>query len=344
MEITGRKIGADAPCFIIAEAGVNHNGEIDAARRLIDAAAEAGADAVKFQTYRTELLVGRDAPKATYQATTTGEAEGQFEMLKACELGFEDFRTLFGHAGERDILFLSTPFDADSLEFLVSLGVAALKIGSGEIDNVPLLRRAARSGLPLIVSTGMATLAEVQAALGVLEGVGEVAVLHCVSDYPAKPDDANLRAIPALAEALGVPVGFSDHTLGIEVALAARALGACIVEKHFTLDKGLPGPDHAASLEPAELSAMVGGIRAVESALGDGTKAPRSSEADTRAVVRRSLIAARDLAEGEVLDEAAVVALRPAGGIAPAEIDRVVGRRVVRALSRGQRIDWADLE
>ncbi|MBI4182466.1 MAG: N-acetylneuraminate synthase [Proteobacteria bacterium] len=346
MRIGDREIGPDRPCFVIAEAGVNHNGDVALARRLIDAAAAAGADAVKFQTYRTELVVAREAPKAAYQERATGADEGQFEMLKRLELPFAAFAELSGHARARGILFLSTPFDAESLAFLVSLGVPALKIASGEIDNVPLLRRAAASRLPLIVSSGMAALAEVEAALATLRGAGarEVALLHCVSAYPARAEDANLRAIPALAARLGVPVGFSDHTEGIAVALAARALGAAIVEKHFTLDRTLPGPDHAASLEPGRLAEMVRGLRAVESALGDGIKAPRAGEAELRLVARRSLHAARALAPGEAVDEAAVVALRPAGGIGPSEIDRVVGRRARRAIAVGERLSWADLE
>lgn len=343
--IADRRIGPDGPCFVIAEAGVNHNGDAALARRLIDVAADAGADAVKFQTWKTELLVHRSAPKAQYQKNAVGGDGGQSEMVKALELSQDVFRELAGHAQRRGILFLSTAFDADSLEFLVGLGVPALKVPSGEIDNPLLLRPVARTGLPVILSTGMATLGEVSDAVDLLRrnGAGPLAVLQCTSNYPADPADANLRAIPALAAALGIPAGYSDHTPGCETALAARALGACIFEKHFTLDKALPGPDHRASATPEELAAYIAGLRTVERALGDGVKRPSAAEEDVKRVARRSLYLARDVAMGERLTGDAVLALRPEGGIRPMLVDLVVGRPAARPLEAGHRLDWSDL-
>lgn len=343
--IAGRPIDANAPCFVIAEAGVNHNGDVALARRLIDVAADAGADAVKFQTWKTDLVIHRSAPKAGYQKRAVGDDGGQFEMVKALELTQDDFRGLARHAEKRGIIFLSTPFDVESLRFLVEIGVPALKVPSGEIDNRLLLRPLAKTGLPVVVSTGMATLGEVSDALDILRmnGAGPLAVLQCTSNYPADPADANLRTIPAMAAALGVPVGYSDHTLGGGTALAARALGACIFEKHFTLDKTLTGPDHQASASPEELAAYVAGLRMVEKALGRAEKRPSASESDVKAVARRSLYLTRVVAAGEPLTEESVTALRPAGGIPPGHADLVLGRRAVRDLTAGHRLDWTDL-
>lgn len=345
IKIGERLVGPGRPCFVIAEAGINHNGDLAMARRLIDVAAEAGADAVKFQTFKAELVISAEAPKAAYQLANTDPAESQLEMARGWQLPYDDFLTLRDHCRARGIIFLSTPFDHDSLDFLAGAGVPAIKIASGEITNVPLLRHAGATGLPVILSTGMSYLSEVQAAVAELKGAGcrDLVVLHCVSNYPADPADANLRAMAAMAEALGLPVGYSDHTAGRAVALAAVALGACVLEKHFTLDTSLPGPDHKASLDPAELAALVAGIRAVEAALGDGRKAPREAEADTRKVARRSLFLTRDLAAGEALEPNSLVALRPAGGIAPNELAQLAGRTTARALSAGQMLQWPDL-
>jgi len=344
-KIGERRIGPGFPCFVIAEAGINHNGDLDMARRLIDVAAEAGADAVKFQTFKAELVISADAPKAAYQLENTDPGETQLQMARNCQLAFEDFRGLQRHCRERGIVFLSTPFDHDSLDFLVEAGVPALKIASGEVTNFPLLRRAAASGKPAILSTGMSTLAEVEAAVAELRagGCGELAVLHCVSNYPADPADANLRAMLSMGAALGVPVGYSDHTPGLPVALASVALGAAILEKHFTLDTGLPGPDHVASLDPAQLRQLVEGVRCVEAALGSGVKSPSSAELDTRAVARRSLFLTRDVAAGAAVEPDALVALRPAGGISPHELARVSGRKAARGLKAGRMLAWQDL-
>jgi N,N'-diacetyllegionaminate synthase len=343
--IAGRVIAADKPAFIIAEAGVNHGGDPALARRLIDIAAEAKADAVKFQTWKTELVIHPSAPKAAYQQAATGGAGGQFDMVKALELSQDQFRALAAYAERRGILFLSTAFDRDSLAFLVALGVPALKVPSGDLNNVLMLRPVARTGLPVVLSTGMAALSEVTAAVQMLRagGAGPIAVLQCTSNYPAQPGDANLRAIPAMAAALGVTVGYSDHTLGAATALAARALGAVIFEKHFTLDKSLPGPDHQASASSDELAAYIAGIRQVEVALGDGIKRPRDAEIGVRQVARRSLYLQAPVAAGATIREDDLLALRPEGGIGPDQVDAILGRRAARDLPKGHRLDWRDM-
>lgn len=346
IQIGSRTVGGGAPCFVIAEAGVNHGGSIEQAHRLVDVAADAGADAVKFQTFRTERLVTRAAPKAAYQKETTGDGEGQWEMLSRLELSPAAHEELQRHCVDRDILFLSTPFDEESLALLDRLGVPAIKLGSGEVTNHLLLRAAARTGRPLLASTGMAWLGEVDAMVRCVRDAGcsSLALFHCVSGYPADPADTNLRAMDTLAAAFGVPVGLSDHTVGATIALAAVARGAALFEKHFTLDRTLPGPDHRASLEPGELADMIRGIRAVESALGTGLKAPTAAEQDTRAVARRSLAAAVALPSGTTLAEAHLTALRPASGIAPDLLDHVIGRRLRAPVAEGALLTWADLE
>jgi N,N'-diacetyllegionaminate synthase len=345
IDVAGHKLGPGFPCFVIAEAGINHNGDPELARRLVDVAVEARADAVKFQTFVAELVTTPAAPKAAYQAEATGAGESQLEMIRKFELPFTAFRELSAYCQRRGILFLSTPFDHDSANFLDELGVPAFKVPSGEVTNHPFLAYVAHKGKPMILSTGMATLAEVDEAVGVIRRAGEppLALLQCVSNYPAAPADVNLRAMHTLQTAFGVPVGYSDHTPGAAVALAAVALGACVIEKHFTLDKGLAGPDHQASLDPGELADLVRSIRTVEAALGDGRKVPAAAEEDTRQVARRSLVLARDLAEGEQIAAAALVALRPAGGIPPNLCALVVGRRAARWMARGTTLSWQDL-
>lgn len=343
--IAGRPIDPTQPCYIIAEAGVNHNGDVALAHRLVDAAAAAGADAVKFQTFKAELTMAAFTPKAQYQKNNDGAEGTMFDMVKRLELSYEDFAALAAHCRQAGIAFMSTAFDADSLDFVAGLKPPALKWPSGEIDNLPLLRHGAAKGLPIILSTGMASLGDVEAAVAALEagGCGDIAILHCVSDYPAAFADLNLRAIPTLATAFGRPAGLSDHSLGTIAPLAARPLGMCVLEKHFTLDRDLPGPDHKASLEPGELATMIRDLRAVESALGDGVKAMRPAEAGTRALARRSLRAARPLEAGAVIADADLIALRPADGISPMAVDRVVGRTLRRALAAGDAVAWSDL-
>lgn len=328
VEIAGRKVGAGAPCFIIAEAGVNHNGDLNIARQLIDVAADAGADAVKFQTFTAESLVSKDAPKAEYQLRTTSAAESQYEMLKGLELSEPAHENLIKEAANRGIMFLSTPFDEASADLLEKLELPAFKISSGEITNLPFLEHVARKGRPLIVSTGMSNLAEVAAAVDCIRNAGneQLILLHCVSAYPAAAADVNLRAMETLTKEFGTPVGFSDHTLGIEVPIAAVALGACLIEKHFTLDRTLPGPDHAASLEPDDLKAMVRAIRTVEAALGHEGKQPADVEANTAAIARKSLTAARDLSAGTILTQELIAIRRPGTGLSPSRRDELVGR------------------
>ena len=335
--IAGHRIGPGHPCFIIAEAGVNHNGKVELAHRLIDVAVEAGADAVKFQTFTTEMVLSRDAPKAEYQIRTTGADETQFEMIKRLELPPEAFGMLKGYCEERNILFMSSPFEEGSADLLDDLGVVAFKIPSGEITNLPFLAHVARKNRPMIVSTGMSKLGEVETAVRIINDAGnrELALLQCTSNYPAKPEDANLLAMRTMEQAFGFPTGYSDHTLGVEVPLAAVALGACVIEKHFTLDRNLTGPDHRASLEPEELAAMVRSIRVVEAAMGDGSKRPAASEADTTAVARKSLMAARDIPAGTVLTEKLVTIKRPGTGLPPAMRPHLVGRTLRESVAAG---------
>ncbi len=320
--------------FVVAEAGVNHNGDLARACELVDAAARAGADAVKFQTFSADRLVTAGAAKAAYQALVTDAGESQREMLRRLELTREMHQTLVERCRSRGIQFLSTAFDAESLDLLVALGMEWIKIPSGEISNLPYLTRVGRLGRPVILSTGMSTLEEIGAALHVLERAGtgrdRVCVLHCNTAYPTPMADANLRAMLTIREAFGVPVGYSDHTLGIEVAMAAVALGAAVIEKHFTLDRRLPGPDHQASVEPAELAAMIAGIRNIELALGDGLKRPSPSELPNRSVARKSIVAARAIRAGETLTELNLAAKRPGTGISPMRWNDVVGRKAPR--------------
>lgn len=333
-QIGVRRVGEGEPCFVIAEAGVNHNGDLALARQLIDAAADAGADAIKFQSFRADRLVSATAPKADYQKAATGAAESQHAMLRRLELDEAAHRMLQQHAGERGIVFLSTPFDEASADLLAAMRLPAFKVPSGELTNLHFLAHVARHRMPIILSTGMATLDEVRAAVS---AVGDVplALLQCVSNYPAQSADTNLRAMQTMRAEFSVSVGYSDHTLGNEIAFASIALGATIVEKHLTLDRTLPGPDHAASSEPTEFAALVRGIRNIESALGDGIKRPAASEANVASVARRSLVASRDIAPGEILGPAEIDALRPAGGLPPSAQSQLLGRRTRAAISAG---------
>jgi N-acetylneuraminate synthase len=339
-------VAPDAPCLVIAEAGVNHNGDPALAERLVDVAAAAGADMVKFQTFRADRIVTSEAPKAAYQRAGADDGESQRDMLRALELSEDGHRRVVARARAAGIVFLSTPFDEEAADFLASLGVPAFKIPSGEITNLPFLAHVARHARPIIMSTGMATLAEVEAAVRTVREAGceDLVLLHCVSSYPAAPADANLRAMATLAAAFGVPVGYSDHTPGLEVALAARALGACVIEKHFTTSRALPGPDHAMSIEPDELAALVRGIRIVEAALGDGIKRPVPAEIAIAAVARKSLVVTRDLPAGSVLTREALGARRPGTGLAPAELSRVVGRTLRRPVRAGTLLSFESLE
>jgi N,N'-diacetyllegionaminate synthase len=341
-----RVIGAGAPTFVIAEAGVNHNGDAALAHRLVGEAATAGADAVKFQTFRAADLVTRAAPKAAYQRETTGGDGGQREMLARLELPAEAFAALRDESARRGLVFFSSPFDEASVDLLAALGVALFKIPSGEITNLGYLRHVAAKRRPIILSTGMSTLEEIAAAVDAIRRAGDppLALLQCVSAYPAPAEETNLRAMDTLRDRFGCPVGLSDHTTGIEVSIAAVARGAAIIEKHFTVDKTLPGPDHRASLDAAELAALVRSIRRVEAALGDGDKRPMPSEADTRRVARKSLVAARPIERGEKITREMIAVKRPGTGISPADLERAIGRTTARPLATDEVIDWAALE
>ncbi len=319
---------------IIAEAGVNHNGDIELARQLIDAAAAAGADFVKFQTFNADRQVTRSAKKADYQAQVTDSTESQHDMLRRLELTEAMHHELIAHCATRNIGFFSTGFDIESVDLLASLGQDLFKIPSGEITNLPYLRHIGQLGKPLILSTGMATMGEIEAAIDMLEKAGtpraKLTVLHCTSEYPTPMSDVNLRAMQSIQSAFGVAVGYSDHTRGIEVAIAAVAMGATVIEKHFTIDRKLPGPDHQASLEPAEVSAMVSAIRNIEVALGDGIKRLTPSEANNRQVVRKSLVASRAIKAGEKFTAENLTAKRPGTGVSPMRWDEVMGKRALR--------------
>lgn len=346
IEIAGRKIGPGHPCFIIAEAGVNHNGSLDLALKLVDAAVAAGADAVKFQTFKAERVISMVAPKADYQRINTGSDESQLEMAKRLELTKTEHRSVFDYCRERGILYLSSPFDEESVDLLAEMGVAAYKLGSGELTNPLLLAHAARQGKPVLLSTGMADLREIRTAVELLHGQGDppVALFHCVSNYPALARECNLAALATLRSEFGVPVGWSDHTLGTHISVAAVALGANLVEKHFTLDQSMPGPDHVASLEPAALSELVRTIREAEAAVGSEVKRRQASEENTAAVARRSLHAGRPIAAGAVVREEDLILLRPGSGIPADRMALVVGRRAKRALAEGVALRLEDLE
>lgn len=328
VDIDRRSVGPGAPCFIIAEAGVNHNGDMALARRLIDEAAAAGADAVKFQAFITEELVTRRAPKAGYQLQTTTAADTeQFAMLKALEVSAEDMAGLRDHCAARGVAFLCTPYENASADMLDRLGVAAYKIASTDTTNTPFLRHVASKGRPVILSTGMSTLAEVEAALAALAPVRDRTILlHCTAEYPAPVEEANLRAMAAMTAAFQVPVGFSDHTAGLDAAGWAVALGACVIEKHFTLDRAMAGPDHRASIEPAELAELVRRIRLLETALGDGIKRPTAAEIPNKPRMQKSIVARSAIAAGQVLGADDLTCKRPGGGLPPDWLDRVIGR------------------
>jgi N,N'-diacetyllegionaminate synthase len=329
--------------LIIAEAGVNHNGDIQLAKQLIDAAAAAGADLVKFQTFNADRQVTRSAKKADYQTQTTDSTESQHDMLRRLELTEAMHTELIAHCATRNIGFFSTGFDIESVDLLVSLGQDHFKIPSGEITNLPYLRHVGQLGKTIILSTGMASLGEIEAAIDVLEQAGtpraKLAVLHCTTEYPTPMNEVNLRAMQSIQAAFGVAVGYSDHTQGIEVAIAAVALGATVIEKHFTLDRKLPGPDHQASLEPSELRAMVEAIRNIEVALGDGIKRMTPSEARNKPIARKSLVASQAIIAGEVFTAANLTAKRPGTGVSPMRWDEFLGKTALRDYAADELID-----
>lgn len=318
--------------YIIAEAGVNHNGKLDLALKLCDGAKEAGVDAVKFQTWKTENIVTAQARQAAYQTENTGVEESQFDMLKKLELSYDHFRYIQDYCKKIGIDFLSTPDEEESLEFLVSLGLPFIKVGSGEVTNIPYLRKIASCGKPVILSTGMSTLAQVATAYDTLlqAGAPTVSLLHCTTNYPCPYDEVNLRAMQTLKDAFKCQVGYSDHTMGTEIPVAAVAMGAEIIEKHFTLDRTMEGPDHKASLEPVELKLMVGQIRHIEVAMGDGIKRPNKSEAENAKVVQKSILAKRPIKMGETLTEEMLTVKRAGAGISASLWDNVIGAYAIK--------------
>ena len=329
--------------LIIAEAGVNHNGDLNLAKQLIDVAAAAGVDLVKFQTFKADSLVTRTAKKAYYQEKATDINESQYTMLRRLELTEAMHHQLISHCAIRNVGFLSTGFDIESVSFLLGLGQETFKIPSGEITNLPYLVHVGQIGKAVILSTGMSTLGDIEAAIDVLEKAGTpramITVLHCTTEYPTPMTEVNLRAMQSIQKAFGVAVGYSDHTQGIEVAIAAVAMGATVIEKHFTLDRNLPGPDHKASLEPAELKAMVKAIRNVEEAMGDGIKRLTPSEARNRPVARKSLVAKREIKAGEIFTIENITSKRPGTGITPMRFEDMLGKKAIRNFSIDELIE-----
>jgi|688.fasta_scaffold12792_4 N,N'-diacetyllegionaminate synthase len=329
---------------IIAEAGVNHNGDINLAKKLIDVAAEAGVDYVKFQTFKAENLVSKDAPKAEYQKTNAGEHNTQLEMLKKLELTLEDHHELIDYCNKRKVAFFSTGFDLQSLDLLYQLGLRLYKVPSGEITNLPYLRKVATLADKVIISTGMCNLLDIQKAVNVFLEHGfsknKIVVLHCNTEYPTPMRDVNLNAMKTIANSFQVGVGYSDHTLGIEIPIAAVALGAEVIEKHFTLDRSMQGPDHAASLEPSELIQMVKSIRNIEMAMGSCLKEPSTSEIKNIAIARKSIHAARDIEEGSIITEQDLVMLRPGDGISPMDMEKIIGKVANVKINVAQKIEF----
>ena len=326
--------------YIIAEAGVNHNGDINLAYQLVDAAKAAGVDCIKFQTFKSENLVSHTAQKAEYQKAATGDSSQQ-DMLKQLELSFGEFVSLKEYCDRKGICFLSTPFDFESIEFLNSIEMPFWKIPSGEVTNYPYLVALAKTGKPVVMSTGMCEIQEVEDAITVLRenGTSEIKLLHCNTEYPTPYEDVNLRAMKTLRDAFGVEVGYSDHTKGIEVPIAAVAMGAAVIEKHFTLDRNMEGPDHKASLEPQELKQMVDSIRHIEAALGSGDKKPSPSEKKNMAVARKSIVAAARIKAGDILTEENITVKRPGNGICPMRWKEVLGTRAVRDFEEDELIE-----
>jgi N,N'-diacetyllegionaminate synthase len=328
--------------FIIAEAGVNHNGDKNLAYKLIDIAKESGANAVKFQTFKAEKGISKYTKMADYQKKNLGKEDSQIEMIKKLELSYKDFEDLKKYCGEKGIIFLSTPFDEESIEFLDKL-VPYYKIPSGEIVNYPYLKLIAEKNKPIIMSTGMANLSDVEKALDTIYSINqdaEIYLLHCTTNYPTPYEEVNLKAMITLKEAFKIPVGYSDHTLGIEVPTAAVAMGAQIIEKHFTLDRNLPGPDHKASLEPNELKAMVNAIRNIEKALGNGIKKPNKSEKEIENVVRKKLVATRDIKSGETISEKDIAIKRSNIGLSPDFLEVITGKKIIKNIKEDEGFTW----
>lgn len=345
-KIGNKIVGDKYSCFIIAEAGVNHNGDINLAKKLVDTAKDAGVDAVKFQTFKSEKLVTGYAQMAKYQKDNIGEEDSQFNMLKKLELTYEDFVELKKYCDEKEIIFMSTPFDVESANFLNSIGMKAFKISSGDLTNIPLLEHVAEFKKPIILSSGMAVLGEIEDAIICLKnkGVEDIAVLHCTSNYPAALETVNLRAMNTIKNSFNIVGGYSDHTKGITIPIASAALGADIIEKHFTLDKNMEGPDHKASLEPVELKEMVKGIRETEISLGNGIKMFSGSEINTMQVARKSIVASRNIKKGEMIELKDLDYKRPGNGLSPKYYKELIGKKLMKDIEKDEQITFSSIE
>jgi N-acetylneuraminate synthase/N,N'-diacetyllegionaminate synthase len=345
VDVAGRPVGPGAPCFVAVEVGLNHNGDLELAHRLVDAAADAGADGVKFQNYRTEDFVTDRTVTYEYVSGSTPVREAQYDMFKRYELPDAAWTELRDHCDQRGVVFFSTPTGLDGLALLVALGVPLLKNGSDYLVHLQMIGAMAETGIPTVLSTGMSTLEEIDEAVRAFRDHGgrDLVLLHCTSSYPTPAEDVNLRRIPALADRFGVPVGLSDHTWGNVAAIGAVALGACFLEKHFTLDRGLPGPDHRFSSDPEELRALVEAVRTVEANLGDASIGPTTGEELGRAEYRVSCVAARDLVTGHVLADEDIVFRRPGGGVRPGAKDSLIGRPLAREVAAGAALTWSDV-
>jgi N,N'-diacetyllegionaminate synthase len=328
------------PILIIAEAGVNHNGDITTAKRLVDVAADAGADIVKFQTFSADSLATHQTEKADYQRLNSDATETQYQMLSRLELSKSMHYEIIEHCNKRNIEFLSTGFDIESINFLMNLGIKLFKIPSGEITNLPYLQHIGQFKLPIIMSTGMATMLEIEEAINVLEKAGtpksKITVLHCTTEYPASINEVNLRAMQSIKKSFDIEIGYSDHTLGIEVSIAAAAMGATVIEKHFTLDKNSQGPDHMASLEPHELKSMIDSIRNIEDAMGNGIKCPSDKEKKNMLVARKSIVASKDIMKNEIFTTDNLTTKRPGTGISPMKLKKVIGKTAIKNFSKDE--------
>lgn len=338
----GKIIGEAMPIFIVAEAGVNHNGSLKLARKLVDAAIHAGCGAIKFQTFNASSMISKFAPMANYQQANIGRKYAQLELIKKLELSGKDFILLKKYCDKKGIMFFSTPFDEESVDFLDNLGVCCFKVGSGDLDNLPLLELIVKKGRPVIVSTGMSTIGEISEAVEIFRKNrnNKICLLQCTSNYPAMPEDINLKAMATLRKKFGLLVGFSDHSTGIEISLAAVALGAVIIEKHLTLNRNMKGPDHKASLNPTEFKSLVEGIRKIESALGNGVKRIMKSELNTCKVARKSIVANRDIATGQIIEKEHLAVKRPDNGLSPKFINNIVGRKARCNIKADEPITW----
>lgn len=339
--IDGRIVGDNSKCYIIAEAGVNHNGDVNIAKELISEASKNGADAIKFQTFFADDLLIEETRKANYQKIDENDKETQYEMIKRLELNRDDFIELHKYSLKKNITFLSSPFDIKSVDFLDSIGISAFKIASGEITNIPLIEHISSKKKPIILSTGMSNLGEIRIAIEYIKkNIDNIVLLHCISSYPTKYEDVNLRAINTLKSEFNLPVGFSDHTIGITIPIVAAALGACIIEKHFTINKNYKGPDHKISLEPEELRNMIDNIRIVEKALGNGIKVPTNEEEEMKKIVRKSIVSKYDMAKGTVITKDLIDLKRPGTGIEPKYIEDIIGRETLKEIKKNQLLTW----